>query len=402
MGKNQFFLICMQQVPEVLNLAKLLVNQDSGTNDLEGLKKKAILITDLFKQEGAGVEWLPSAPPREGKWNLAVRFHGTGKAKILILTHYDTVFPAGEAARRPFFCDGKNAYGPGVADMQTSIAMVLTGLHLLHRNGWRDYDTLTVFCNSDEESGSWGSRDQITELAREHDIALNMELSGADGNLITVSARGMATGTLRVKGKAAHSAAEPPAGINAGLELAHQLLQLSHLSKPKIRLAVNATLGSFGTSTNVIPEDATATLNIRVAEARDFEKVEEEIRSIIKNKLFPECKVDFDMRLDVMPYGNNATTLELAEKIRVIARKELGMELGYRHAIGSNDTCFSAQVCPSLDGFGPGCVAMHSEKEHLPIATVGPKLYLLVRMIQEVCLGNILPLNRAEGQKEGV
>ena len=391
---------CTATVPEVLAFSRQLVNMDSGTEDVEGLRRKATFLTEAFTGIGAGVEWLEAAHPREGTWNLVATFRGTGTARILILTHYDTVFPAGEAARRPFRTEGDRALGPGVADMQTSIAMLLAGLPVLHTvMDCRNYERITVFCNADEETGSFGSRDQITALAREHDITLNMELSGADGNLITVSGRGNANGKLRVRGRAAHSAAEPPAGVNAGLELAHQLLQLRGLSDPVRRTAVNATVGSFGSKTNVIPDTAEANLNIRVADVREFARIEAEIRRIIANRLFPESEVHFTMQIAVLPYGNNPVTLDLAEKVRRIAREELGMELGYRHAIGSNDTSFSAQVCPSLDGFGPGCVAMHTVDEYLPIPTVAPRLYILLRTLEEICRGSMVPLGRTRQEK---
>lgn len=400
MGNKRFLHACERELPAVLSLAERLVNMDSGTDNPAGLRRKAEFLSSQFAETGADVRWLEAAPPRQGTWNLAAEFRGEGRARILVLTHYDTVFPAGEAARRPFRCDGEKAWGPGVADMQTSLAMLLRGIPLLHDVlNCRDYHTLTIFCNADEETGSWGSREQIIALAREHDITLNMELSGADGDLITVSGRGMANGTLHVRGRAAHSAAEPPAGVNAGLELAYQLLQLRTLSRPERRTAVNVTLGKFGSRTNIIPDRAEAVLNIRVADAEEFRRVENEIRAVIRKKLFPESMLSFDMEIAMMPYGNNPVTLELAEKAREIARAELGMELGYRHAIGGNDTSFSAQVCPSLDGFGPGCVAMHTEDEFLPVRSVVPRLYLLLRMLQEICRGNVVPLNR-NGNRE--
>ncbi len=391
---------CRRDVPRVLAIAETLVNMDSGSSDLDGLRRKAEHLCECFERRGARAELVEADAPRRGSWNVVSRFKGTGRARILVLTHYDTVFPAGEAARRPFRCDGVNAYGPGVADMQTSIAMVLRAMDLLHDLlGFRDYRQITVFCNADEELGSWGGRRQIMDLAAEHDIALNMELSGADGSLITVSGRGMATGTLTVRGVSAHSAAEPPEGVNAGLELAYQLLHLSHLSDPVKRTAVNATLGSFGSRANVIPDHAEATLNIRVADPAEFARVEREIRRLIQDRLFAASHVSFDMRIDVPPYGNNPKTLELADRVRAMAREELGMELGYRHAIGSNDTSFAAQTCVSLDGFGPGCIAMHTEKECLPVASIAPRLYLFMRMIIEVCRGSMVPLEG--GTEEG-
>lgn len=402
MNEKPFFDVCRQAVPEVLALTEQLVNMDSGSEDLPALRRKADFLAALFAACGADVRLEEAASPREGTWNVVASFRGNGKARILLLTHYDTVFPAGEAARRPFSCDGVNAYGPGVADMQASLAMLGKGLPLLHDVlGERGYHTLTVFCNADEEIGSWGSRKLITELAARHDVALNMELSGAQGDLITVSGRGMANGTLRVKGRAAHSAAEPQMGLNAGLELAYQMLRLQELSRPDIRTAVNVTVGRFGTKANVIPDSAEATVNIRVAQADEFERVERDIRRSIAKKLFPGCEVTFEMQKIVMPYGNNPVTLELAEKVRRLAKEELGMELGYRHAIGSNDTSFSAQVCPSLDGFGPACVAMHTEQEYLPVGTLAPRLYILLRTLQEICRGHFVRLGRGGEHEEG-
>lgn len=399
MNANPVLDMCRQAVPDMLSLTERLVNMDSGSDDLPGLERKVTLLERLFAERGAETRLAESLPPGSGRRNLIAAFHGQGEARILLLTHYDTVFPPGEAARRPFSCDGKKAYGPGVADMQASIAMLLAGIPLFHAREGRPYHTLTVFCNAEEETGSWGSRDLIRELAAQHDITLNMELSGAEGNLITVSGRGMANGTLTVRGKAAHSAAEPPAGVNAGLELAHQMLRLKDLSRPEIRTSVNITMGRFGTKANVIPDHAEALINIRVARAEEFDRVEADIRRIIQNKLLPDAEVGFSMQSVFAPYGNTPDILELADKVCALAREELGMELGYRHAIGGNDTSFSAECCPSLDGFGPGCVAMHSVDEYLPVHTLAPRLYILLRTLREICLGRFVPLNR-HGRKE--
>lgn len=399
MNANPVLAMCRQAVPDMLSLTERLVNMDSGSDDLPGLERKVTLLERLFAERGAETRLAESLPPGSGRRNLIAAFHGRGKARILLLTHYDTVFPPGEAARRPFSCDGEKAYGPGVADMQASIAMLLTGIPLFHAEEGHPYHTLTVFCNAEEETGSWGSRDLIRDLAAQHDITLNMELSGAEGNLITVSGRGMANGTLTVRGKAAHSAAEPPAGVNAGLELAHQMLRLRELSRPEIRTSVNITMGHFGTKANVIPDHAEALINIRVARVEEFDRVEADIRRSIQDKLLPDAEVGFSMQSVFAPYGNTSDILELADKVRALAREELGLELGYRHAIGGNDTSFSAECCPSLDGFGPGCVAMHSVDEYLPVHTLAPRLYILLRTLREICLGRFVPLNR-HGQKE--
>lgn len=390
---------CQEAVDPILALTQTLVNMDSGTDDLPELKAKAEFICELFEKSGAKTR-LESSRPADGRLNPVITFTGEGRAKILILTHYDTVFPAGEAAKRPFALHGDTATGPGVGDMQASIAMLAAGLPIALPALKEKFAKITVFCNSQEETGSIHTRELIRELAKQHDITLNMELSGANGDLITVSGRGMATGRLTIRGKSAHSAAELPAGVNAGLELAHQLLALASLSDPAKRTAVNATVGHFGQKQNVIPEHAEALLNIRVADAAEFTRVEREIRKIIKDQLFPESQISFRMERVFEPYGNTPEILDLAEKVRSLAKKELGLELGLRHAIGSNDTCFAALEGPALDGFGPGCKAMHSREESLPVSSLAPRLYILLRTIGEICHGNFIPLGNSAPKPE--
>lgn len=400
MRNSQLLEKCRKAVPGVLALTERLVNMDSGTEDLAGLKTKAKFLRDLFEKAGAKARLAQSAPP-DGRLNPVISFIGNGEARILLLTHYDTVFPAGEAAKRPFSLHGDTATGPGVGDMQASLAMLAEGLPLVLDPLKDKFARITIFCNSQEETGSIGTRELIRKLAREHDITLNMELSGPEGDLITVSGRGMATGHLDIQGKSAHSASEPPAGVNAGLELAHQLLALANLSDANKRTAVNATMGKFGQKQNVIPEHAEAILNIRVADAAEFSRVEKAIQEIIKNRLFPESQITFRMERVFEPYGNTPEILALAEKVRHLARTELDMELGLRHAIGSNDTCFAALEGPALDGFGPGCKAMHSREESLPVSSLAPRLYILLRTIGEICEGNFIPLkSRLPGREK--
>lgn len=397
MNKN-LYNACEKAQADILGLTEKLVNMDSGSDDLPELEVKANFLKEVFKSIGADV-WLARsrmpAPPRP---NPIAIFKGEGKAKILILTHYDTVFPKGEAAKRPYSIKGDKAFGPGVGDMQASLAMLAAGIPIFHTLYGQPYAQLTVFCNGEEETGSQGSRNIIKELAAEHDITLNMELSGDKGDLITVSGRGMANGFLKIKGKAAHSAAEPPAGVNAGLELAYQLLALRDLSNLELRTSVNATMGSFGVKPNIIPDYAEAILNIRFANARECDRVEKEIRERIKNKLFPESEIDFKLDRVFEAYGNTPQIIELADKVRKLAKEELGLELGYRHAIGSNDTSFSSQVCPSLDGFGPGCSRMHSAEETLLVSSLVPRLYILLGTLKEICDGNFVPLDKFNNQ----
>ena len=139
---------CEEALPHVLSLTEHLVNMDSGSEDIPALRAKAEELEKLFSTIGGRVELRPADPPRQETRNVIAVFHGTGKAKILLLTHYDTVFPSGEAKARPFRIDGDKARGPGVADMQASIAMVLAGIPIFRTLCEESFHTLTVFCRN--------------------------------------------------------------------------------------------------------------------------------------------------------------------------------------------------------------------------------------------------------------
>lgn len=386
---------CEQAESRVLELTEQLVNMDSGTDDLPALEHKARFLAEIFRGLGAdSVELREALEPRRGSYNVVATFKGTGKARVLMLTHYDTVFPAGESARRPFRMEGDFAYGPGVADMQSSIAMLIAAIEVLHdKLGQRNYGTLTIHCNADEETGSYGSRALIQELGRTHHVSYNMEQSGKEGELITISGRGIAKGTLTVTGVASHAGGGPEKGRNAGYELAHQLLQLMDLSRPEIRTGVYWTVGSFGNKLNVIPDHAEAFADIRVTRVDEFDRIRSTIEERIKNKLIPDCRVEFSMDISVLPFQNDPVTLNLANKVVAFTEKELGRKLGFRHANGGNDTSHCAQVCPSLDGFGLGCLDNHSEKEKLPVYTIIPRMYILLRTWQETFAGRMLNID---------
>ena len=384
--------LCEKARGPLLDLTRQLVNMDSGTHDPEGLAAKARFLAARFAGLGATVELVEAAPPRQGTHNVVATFRGEGEARLLMLTHYDTVFQAGEAARRPFRLEDDVATGPGVADMQSAIASLLMGLDIwLHTLGRRHFHTLTVFCNADEETGSQGSREQIAALAARHHVAFNMEQSGEAGDLITVSGRGIAHGRLTVQGVATH-AGQAHLGHNAGYALCEHLLGLRHLSDEARGTAVNWTVARFGEKTNVIPDQAEATADIRVKDPAEFERVARDINAWLHAHPVAHCPASFQMTVQVQPFQNDATTRHMADAVRAFVREELGLELGYRHAIGGNDTSHAAQTCPALDGFGPGCIAMHTDKEQLPLDTLVPRLYILLRAWDETCAGRLLPL----------
>ena len=132
----------------------------------------AVAVEEL-KKLGAAIEAIPAMPAYGN--NIVARLSGTGKGKMLLIAHMDTVFTKGAAAARPFRIEGGRAYGPGVSDDKAGIVVALSVLKILDELKFKDYARLTLMLNTNEETGSRGSRALIEKLAREHDVTLNLE-----------------------------------------------------------------------------------------------------------------------------------------------------------------------------------------------------------------------------------
>jgi glutamate carboxypeptidase len=168
---------------EALATLEQLVNIDSGTGNETGVNEVGALVTAQLRQLGASIAVHPSAPAVGN--NIVARLTGTGKGRILLIAHLDTVFADGAAAARPFRIEGTRAFGPGIADNKGGVVAGLYTLKLLQQLGFKDYAQITLLLNTNEETGSTGTRGLIEAEARQHDVTLNLEPGRpADGLVI--------------------------------------------------------------------------------------------------------------------------------------------------------------------------------------------------------------------------
>jgi len=258
--------LAAKEKPALLDTLKELVSIESGSRDLDGLEKISDLIAAKFKALGGEVELIdPSAeayrmedtPEKIGR---AVRatFKGTGKKKILLIAHMDTVYTVGMLNKQPFRIEGDKAYGLGIADDKQGVAVITHIVSMLQAMKFKDYGTLTVLINGDEEISSPGARALITRMGSEHDAVLSFEGASVKEDKLSLATAGIASVTLNVTGKASHAGSAPELGVNALYELSHQILQMRDLSDPATGLKMNWTISKSGTNRNVIPASATA------------------------------------------------------------------------------------------------------------------------------------------------
>ncbi|WP_411380378.1 M20/M25/M40 family metallo-hydrolase [Pseudomonas sp. MPB26] len=370
-----------QYKAEALKLLERLVNIDSGSGYEPGLTQVRDIAVDELKQLGFSIELVPDKAANNS--HVVATLKGTGKARILLMAHMDTVFKEGSAAERPFHIKDGRAYGPGVMDDKGGIVAGIYALKVLKDQGFKDYAQITFLLDASEETGSEAASEIIRNTAKGHDVTLNLE-PGRPADGLVVWRKGSATAVVEVKGKAAHAGVAPELGRNAAMEAAHQILQLGKLGDEEKKTTINFTVLKAGDRTNVIPDQATAKADVRAALPEEFDRIEKDLVRVSANKLIPETEVKTTLQRGLPPMPQTAES----DKLVAIAQgiyAELGKKLTIEGSGGAADASLSAGVgTPTLDGFGIVGGNIHTADEYAEVESVVPRVYLLSRMIMEL------------------
>lgn len=395
--------LAASEQPRLMQTLKTIVEIETGSTHRPGLDALSTLVADKLKALGGEVQFVePSAanlyrmedtPEKPEAIGRAVKatFKGTGSQRILMIAHMDTVYPAGMLAQQPYRVEGNKAFGLGISDDKQGVAMILHTVAMLQALKVRDYGTLTVLINGDEEISSPASRKLLARAGAEHDAVMSFEASRADSDKIALATSGIALATLTVRGRASHAGGAPERGVNALYEMSHQLLQLRDLSVPARGLKLNWTVAKAGVVRNMIPPGAQAWADIRLLKASDLAGLEARINERIKNRLLPESEVSVQIE-------NRRPPLEATEASRALAAhaqriyKEIGKELVVdpEPEGGGTDAAFAAleTKAPVIERFGlQGFGAHSSNAEYVLIDSIQPRLYLATRMVMDLAAG---------------
>jgi glutamate carboxypeptidase len=344
---------------------------ESCSDDPDGLAEFAALLRTRFSQIGAEVEPV-------GATHLVARWPGVGQP-ILLLGHFDTVYPRGTLERQPVVLRGQQLYGPGVVDMKGGLLIgcaAIEALRALDRLGPRP---VWFLCTSDEELGSPTSRIYIEEMARQSAAALVLEAAGNGGALKTAR-KGVGLYDLAITGRAAHAGVAPEQGRNALLELAHQIIWLQSLNDPETGTTVNVCTASGGVTTNVIPADARAEVNVRVRTIAEAERLQQALAS--RRSVDPDVTIRFRGGLNRPPMERSPQVVQLFTHAQQLAR-ELGFDVDEIATGGGSDGNFTAALgIPTLDGLGPLGGGAHALHEHVNLDSFVPRTALLARMLE--------------------
>jgi glutamate carboxypeptidase len=325
-------------------------------------------VVQVIQQKHRGnhlrIVWTPAtAPPR---------------AQLLVLGHYDTVYPSGTLSRMPFRISGGKAYGPGAFDMKAGIIQALFALEALQELQIKISKRLVFLWTSDEEIGSESSRKLVEAEARQSDAVFVLEPSLGPRGLLKTSRKGVGEANLIVHGRASHAGLAPEKGVNAIHELAAQIARIEKWNDHRRGVTINADIISGGTRTNVIAERAEATLDLRAWRLSEMRAVEKRLHSLkpIHRRAGLEIHGGFDR-----PPLERSRSVVLFGRAQFLA-KQMGLSVGEAAAGGGSDGNFTAALgIPTLDGLGAVGDGAHSSHEHIVINTMPARAALLASLL---------------------
>lgn len=310
---------------------------------------------ELLRREDAGDVLVRRYPARDAT--------AADARPVLLLGHYDTVWPTGTLESWPFRRDGDTVTGPGVFDMKAGLVQAVWALRALDALGL-PRPAVTLMLNGDEETGSLASRDAIVETGR--DCRLAMVFEAAVDGAIKTARKGVGLFTLTVTGSEAHAGLDPTAGASAVDELASQILRLTELRDLEAGTSLNVGVVEGGTRSNVTAGRASAHLDVRVASAAEQDRITRALADLRPVDPGTRLEVTGDWNRPVFERGEQVSWA--AGLAKDVARR-LGHDLAEAAVGGASDGNFLAAAgVPVLDGIGAVGHGAHARTECTSVA----------------------------------
>ena len=374
---------------QIVATIRELVEIESPSDNKAAVDRVAEAVAEKFSRLGGEVRFHRQKACGS---HLQVNFGGKAAKPVLLLGHYDTVYPLGTLASMPCLVERNKLTGPGVLDMKSGIALLLHALAALqewHKDDGHKEDghgdllrPVNVLLVSDEEVGSDSSRAITEALAKRAAAVLVLEPSYGRQGAVKTARKGVGDYLVKVTGKASHAGLDFERGVNAILELARQIEKVSGFTQLKKGLTVNVGVVSGGSRTNVVPAEASAQVDVRIARMKDAAGIDKKMRSL--RPFNRKCKIEVSGGINRPPMERTAGVAALYAQAVAIAR-ELGWNLGEAAVGGGSDGNFTAGLgIPTLDGLGAVGDGAHASHEHILISELPRRAALIAGLIERV------------------
>jgi glutamate carboxypeptidase len=371
--------------PAIIRLTSALVHAESPSDTPSAVNACVELAAASAKSLGARVKL--HRPPKGLNCGAALeaRFGASSRSAsfpkpILLLGHLDTVWPLGSLKSMPCRIADGRLWGPGTLDMKAGVAMALTAIKILTEASALNREVVLLL-NPDEEVGSLFSRPITERLAAE--CAAVFVLEPAQGLAYKTARKGTGDWRIDIKGIAAHAGVDFMKGASAIRELARVIETVSSWTDLKRGLTVSTGVAGGGTKTNVIPAEAFAEVDVRIARKADGPRIERKFAALKSHD--PRCALTVTGGVNRPPMERTRGTVRLYSKAKALAA-QLGIQLEEAATGGASDGNFtSALGIPTLDGMGAVGEGAHAAHESVEIEHLAPRTALLAAMLLADC-----------------
>ncbi len=360
-------------------VVRSLAEIESPSTDRAALDRCAVHLMERCREAGATVRRESGAPTAD---HVVAEWPGTGRP-VLIVGHFDTVWPVGQLGRMPIRLSDGRLYGPGVLDMKAGLAVALTAMRVLDAVApGSDRPPVTLLATSDEEVGSTTSRALIEALARRSAAVLVLE-PAIPGGALKTARKGVGEFEIIAHGVAAHAGVDPGAGASAVHEIAHQIAAAAALADPATGLSVNVGVVEGGTRSNVVAELARAVADVRISRAADASRIEQAFAGL--RPVTPGVRLEVRGGVNRPPMERTAGGARLFELARDVAGT-WGEDLHEGATGGASDGNFTAAIgVPTLDGLGGVGDGPHALHEHIEVDFLPRRAALVAGLLARLC-----------------
>jgi glutamate carboxypeptidase len=374
---------CRAHLEPLLEDAKRLILHESPSDDPAAIDASADLFAELAgaRFAAAGIEATVERLVVDGCPHLRWRL-GAGSRRVLILGHHDTVWPIGTLETHPYSIVDGVMRGPGCFDMIVGLAQAVHAITLLAETYGADaVDGVTLLVTGDEEIGSLTSRELIEAEATGCEAVLVLEAAGPGGALKTAR-KGVSLYGVTAVGKAAHAGLEPEKGINASIEIAHQIPLIAAMEDASLGTTVTPTRLVADTTVNTVPARARVEVDVRATTVAEQRRIDNAMRSLAPHLPGAQIEISGGINRPVMERTSAADLYERA--VRLAPQAGIG-DLKEIAVGGASDGNFKAGIgVPTLDGLGAVGGGAHAADEHVLVDHIVPRTALVALLIQEI------------------
>jgi glutamate carboxypeptidase len=361
------------------NTWRRFVDLESGSHEGDAIRRFGLVMADLLSESGFKVKEAGQAA--SGASHLVAERPGVTAEPVMLLGHLDTVWASGALTKNPFRWVGEKLMGPGIADMKGGLAVLNEVVQSLPPDR---SPAIRVVLTADEELGSPTGRSVVEENAAGCSGVFVFE-AGRPGGHFVDSRRGIAVFTMTVHGRKAHAGNDPERGINAVDELAHQLLSLAEMRNPAAGIYVMAGLIEGGTARQVVPDLASALIDVRGATRTGLDQAMASIRSLTDRTHVPGVMIEITGGETRPPFESTAS--EALKSLVTSAGADQGIAVSFVKGGGGSDGNFTGALgLPTIDGCGPIGERLCSWDETADFASAVSRSNLIVSALKLIAL----------------